>query len=112
MTQQDALDILKAGYNVFLTGSAGSGKTYILNRFISHLALHRVSVGVTASTGVAATHLNGMTLNAWTGIGVKENITDAQIEALMKRRYLRKRINKIKVLIIDEVSMLSVQTFE
>jgi ATP-dependent exoDNAse (exonuclease V) alpha subunit len=112
MTQQDALDILQAGYNVFLTGSAGSGKTYILNRFIAYLKLHQIPVGITASTGVAATHLNGMTLNAWTGIGVKEAITDSQIDALMKRRYLHHRIRNIKVLIIDEVSMLSQQTFE
>jgi ATP-dependent DNA helicase PIF1 len=112
MTQQDALDILKAGYTVFLTGSAGSGKTYILNRFISYLKMQHIPVGITASSGVAATHLNGMTLNAWTGIGIKENITEAQIEMLLRRRYLHKRIRRIKVLIIDEISMLSSQTFE
>lgn len=112
MTQQDALDILRAGYSVYLTGSAGSGKTYTLNRFISYLKLHNISAGITASTGVAATHLNGMTLNAWTGIGIKDAITDSQIDVLLKRRYLHKRMSKIKVLIIDEISMLSLQTFE
>ena len=56
MTQNDALDILKAGYNVFLPGSAGSGKTYILNRFITSLKWRNIPVGITASTGVAATH--------------------------------------------------------
>ena len=56
MTQKDALDILKLGHNVFLTGAAGSGKTYLLNQYIDYLRLHKIPVGITASTGIAATH--------------------------------------------------------
>src|SRR5581483_7393035 len=112
MTQEQSLDILKSGYNVFLTGSAGSGKTYVLNKFITYLALRNIPIGITASTGVAATHINGMTLNAWTGIGLKQEISDIQINGLLRRKYLHKRINKVKVLIIDEISMLSQEMFE
>ncbi|MBU1179349.1 AAA family ATPase, partial [Patescibacteria group bacterium] len=54
MTQKDALDILKMGYNVYLTGAAGSGKTYLLNRYIQFLKDRGVGVGITASTGIAA----------------------------------------------------------
>lgn len=112
MTQEEALDVLKTGNNVFLTGSAGSGKTYVLNRYITYLKLQNKPVGVTASTGVAATHLNGMTINAWAGIGIKHSLTISEINDLLQRKYLRERIRKTKVLIIDEVSMLSSQTFE
>ena len=65
MLQQEALDILKMGKNVFLTGPAGSGKTHVLNSYIEYLKSHAVDVAVTASTGIAATHLGGMTIHSW-----------------------------------------------
>ncbi len=111
MTQQEALDVLKTGNNVFLTGSAGSGKTYVINRYIDYLKVQNKKVGITASTGVAATHINGITLHAWAGIGARTEINDIVINDLLQRKYLRDRFSKTDVLIIDEVSMLSAQTF-
>ena len=69
MKQETALNILKAGENVFLTGSAGAGKTYTLNQYIMYLKARKVPVAITASTGIAATHMNGMTIHTWAGIG-------------------------------------------
>jgi ATP-dependent DNA helicase PIF1 len=69
MTQKEALDILKLGHNVFLTGPAGSGKTYLLNQYIAYLKSHRIPVGITASTGIAATHMGGTTIHSWSGMG-------------------------------------------
>lgn len=112
MKQSEALDILKSGSNVFLTGSAGSGKTHVLNRFIEYLKLQKKVVGITASTGVAATHINGITINAWAGIGIKADLSDIAIQELQQRKYLRDRFQKTQVLIIDEVSMLSSKTLE
>lgn len=112
MTQAQALTILKMGKNVFLTGPAGSGKTYVLNQYIELLKDHGVDVAVTASTGIAATHLKGMTIHAWSGIGVKETLTDYDMDQLEQRAYLWKRFEKTKVLIIDEISMLSARTLD
>lgn len=106
MTQKQALDLLKLGHNVYLTGPAGSGKTHLLNEYIAYLKQHKVSVGITASTGIAATHMGGSTIHSWSGMGIKESITTPEIHDLMKRAYLRKRFLLAKVLIIDEVSML------
>jgi len=106
MTQKEALDILKMGHNVFLTGAAGSGKTYVLNEYIKYLKDHEVEVGVTASTGIAASHMGGMTIHSWTGMGIKDNLSIYDLEDLEEKPYLRKRLEKAKVLIIDEVSML------
>lgn len=106
MTQQEALDILKMGHNVYLTGSAGSGKTYVLNQYINYLKDKNVEVGITASTGIAATHMNGTTIHSWTGLGVRDQLTDYDLEALQEKSYLWKRFQHTKVLIIDEVSML------
>lgn len=106
MTQAEALNILKMGKNVFLTGAAGSGKTYVLNEYVNFLRSHAVEVAVTASTGIAATHLGGQTIHSWSGLGIRDKLTDYDIEDLMDRQYLYKRFEKTKVLIIDEVSML------
>ncbi len=106
MTQSKALDVLKLGHNIFLTGSAGSGKTFVLNQYIDYLRSHEVDVGVTASTGIAATHMNGVTIHSWSGLGIRDSLSDVDIDSLEEKQYLWKRFNNAKVLIIDEVSML------
>ena len=88
MKQKDALKILKAGKNVYLTGAAGSGKTYALNEYISYLKNRGVSVAVTASTGIAATHIGGVTIHSWSGAGIKDNLDDEDIERLVQKEYL------------------------
>ncbi len=106
MLQSEALDILKMGKNVFLTGPAGSGKTHVVNAYVQYLKSHAVDVAVTASTGIAATHIGGMTIHSWSGLGIRSTLTDYEIDDLMQKQYLYKRFEKTKVLIIDEISML------
>ena len=106
MQQEKALAILKSGKNVFLTGSAGTGKTYVLNEYINYLRARKVPVAVTASTGIAATHMNGMTIHSWAGIGVKEHLTQGNLVTMKTKKYLKKNLEKAKILIIDEISML------
>lgn len=106
MTQETALNMLKLGQNVYLTGAAGSGKTYVLNEYIAYLRKHNVEVGITASTGIAATHMGGVTIHSFTGFGIKGHLTEQDISSLLDKQYLYKRFEKLKVLIIDEVSMM------
>ncbi|MFP3455490.1 AAA family ATPase [Psychrobacter sp. SIMBA_152] len=106
MRQSSALDILKTGQNVFLTGSAGSGKTYTLNQYIDYLRARRVPVAVTASTGIAATHMNGTTIHSWSGIGIKDELTDRDLSTLTRKQFLADRLKDTAVLVIDEISML------
>jgi len=106
MTQSEALDILKLGYNVFLTGPAGSGKTHLLNKYINYLKDNYVDVGITASTGIAATHMGGTTIHSWTGMGIKDALNKGELEELQTRKYLKDRFLRTQVLVIDEVSML------
>lgn len=106
MKQETALTLLKAGENVFLTGSAGAGKTYTLNQYIRYLNRHKIPVAITASTGIAATHLNGMTIHTWAGIGIKDELTDQDLKRMKERKYLRDHLENVHVLIIDEISML------
>lgn len=106
MTQQEALEILKMGYNAFITGAAGSGKTHLLNEYINYLKDNGVEVGITASTGIAATHIGGTTIHAWSGLGVRDKLSPYDLEDLESKSYLWKRLSRAEVLIIDEVSML------
>ncbi len=109
MLQSTALKVLKSGQNVFLTGSAGTGKTYVINQYIEYLRERGVNVAITASTGIAATHINGQTIHSWSGMGIREIMEEKDLERIAKKKPLREKIEKTQVLIIDEVSMLSAQ---
>ena len=100
------MDILKTGQSVFLTGAAGSGKTHVLREYIKYLQENDINVGITASTGIAATHMGGMTIHAWSGIGIASALSDGEVDVVATKQYLRGRLGKTAVLIIDEISML------
>lgn len=104
MKQSLALEIMLAGESALLTGPAGSGKTFVLNQFVSLAKGIGKHVSVTATTGLAATHLGGTTIHAWSGIGVLDYVPDNFVEHLSKGR--REIIEKTDVLVIDEISML------
>jgi len=106
MKQTEALEILKMGHNAFITGAAGSGKTHLLNEYIRYLREHGAVIGITASTGIAATHMGGQTIHAWSGLGIRDVLTPYDLEAMEEKSYLWKRFEEARVLIIDEVSML------
>lgn len=112
MTQGEALAILKTGANVFLTGEPGSGKTHTINAYIAWLRKAGVEPAVTAATGIAATHIGGVTIHSWSGIGVKERLSPADLDAIAGRESVARRIAHARVLVIDEISMLSAATFE
>ncbi len=112
MQQKTALDILKSGRNVYLTGAAGAGKTHVLNEYITYLRKHDIGVGITASTGIAATHLGGMTIHSWSGIGIRDYLSEYDLDAMSQKQPLVRRFEKTQVLIIDEVSMLHPNTLD
>ncbi len=112
MKQEEALNILKMGHSVYLTGEAGSGKTYVLERYISWLKERGIKVAVTASTGIAATHLEGSTIHSWSGIGIRDHITPMILDQMEQKRNLWNRFEETDVLIIDEISMLSGKFFD
>lgn len=104
MDQELALAILLSGRSALLTGAAGTGKTHLLNTFIAQARKRGKKVSVTATTGLAATHLGGNTIHSWSGIGVNDHLPNNFFERLSKTR--RDVISKTDVLIIDEISML------
>lgn len=106
MKQTTALRIMNEGHNVFLTGSAGAGKSYTLRQFIKHARDRGLNVAVTASSGVAATILGGSTVHSFASIGIKNGITATDIYNIRKKKPVKDRLEQVDVLIIDEISML------
>lgn len=106
MKQNEALDLMKMGKNIFLTGAPGSGKTYLLNQYIRYLKDYDVKIAVTASTGIAATHLHGVTIHSWSGIGIKDSMNERELENILTARLLKRNYKNTKILVIDEISML------
>lgn len=112
MKQAEALEVLKSGKNVFLTGEPGAGKSYTINLFQDWARQNGIYPDITASTGIAATHIGGQTIHSWSGIGIKDRITEADIRHTMEKQYVVERLLACKVLIIDEVSMLNAATID
>ncbi|MFA6919213.1 MAG: helix-turn-helix domain-containing protein [Patescibacteria group bacterium] len=106
MTQSQALEIMKTGANIFLTGEPGSGKTHIINKYVSYLRSCGIEPAITASTGIAATHIGGMTIHSWSGIGIKSELSRHEVDKIVANKRTGKRLAAAKVLIIDEISML------
>ena len=112
MTQAEALTILKTGATVFLTGEPGAGKTHTVNEYVEYLKAHEIDVAITASTGIAATHIGGMTIHSWSGIGIRSSLDPYTLDAIASNEYVSKRVRRAQVLIIDEISMLPPETLE
>ncbi|KAL6104324.1 pif1 [Pungitius sinensis] len=107
--QATVLTAVLSGRNVFFTGSAGTGKSFLLKRIMG--SLPPKSTFATASTGVAASHIGGTTLHNFAGIGSGSAPLEQCIE-LAQRPGVLQHWTSCRHLIIDEVSMVEAQFFD
>lgn len=112
MTQEDALTLLKTGTNIFLTGEPGSGKSYTVREYVKYLRAHGITPALTASTGIAATHIGGVTIHSWSGLGIRKHVSRRDCRDLGSKSGTAKRIRETSVLIIDEISMLDARMLD
>lgn len=103
--QSQALQSLQSGGNVFITGGAGSGKSFLMRHFIESLDVTKYPV--LASTGAAAVLVGGRTFHSFFGLGILEGGAAATIAKAQKNKRLMSRIRKIKGIVVDEISMIS-----
>ena len=111
MKQSIAFKILTSGKNVFLTGSAGTGKTYVINQYIEYLRERGIEPAIVAPTGIAASHIGGKTIHSFFSVGIREYVDDYYLNWMKRQLFLEKRLKNLKVLIIDEISMVSPELF-
>lgn len=106
-----ALRDIADGHNVFLTGSGGCGKTFLLRRLHDWLKMqpHR-EAAITSTTGITALLIHGRTVASFFGFGVKDGTPNEMWEHVRKKKYLRDRFKKLTILVVDEISMLAAQT--
>jgi ATP-dependent exoDNAse (exonuclease V) alpha subunit len=103
--QDDAFRALCGDENIFLSGAAGSGKSYLVNHFLKAQGPARFPV--LASTGAAAVLVGGRTFHSFFGLGIMEGGVEQTIEKASKNRQVIRRVKEAKGFILDEVSMLS-----
>ncbi|XP_017249740.2 ATP-dependent DNA helicase PIF1-like [Daucus carota subsp. sativus] len=112
--QKQVLDSVSKGQSVFISGSAGTGKTVLLEQIIKQLKkIHgRSRVAVTGSTGVAACAIRGQTLHSFAGVGLGEGDSRILIDTVVGDRCAYRRWNKVRALVIDEISMIDANFFD
>ncbi|WWC65256.1 uncharacterized protein I303_107873 [Kwoniella dejecticola CBS 10117] len=115
--QQMVMQLVVAeGKNIFFTGSAGTGKSVLLRELIANLrkkfSTAPDAVAITASTGIAACNIGGVTLHSYGGVGLALEEPRVLVGKLRKNKKAAARWQRTKVLIIDEVSMVDGGMFD
>jgi ATP-dependent DNA helicase PIF1 len=112
--QQYAFDRFIIGENLFVTGPGGSGKSFLIQKMVDSLKERGIQYQVCALTGCAAVLLGvgAKTLHSWTGMGLAMGQKEDIVKKIVYNKKTTGSIKKTKVLIVDEVSMLSLKLFE
>ena len=98
--------LIKNYQNIFITGHAGTGKSYILNMIKKQVP----KLVITSTTGIAAVNIKGQTIHSWAGVGVCNNTIQKTVEKILSNYSLKKQIQDCKLLAIDEISMLDIKS--
>ena len=110
--QQKVIELYLQGKNLFISGGAGTGKSFLLNYLKLNFSHHNLEI--TSSTGISAVNIGGTTIHSWAGIGLANQPIEQILNNLLstKMTKIRKRIIKTKTLAIDEISMISPEVLE
>jgi ATP-dependent exoDNAse (exonuclease V) alpha subunit len=109
--QLEALENVKNNRNIFLTGSAGTGKSFTIKEIVKYLDNNNINYGLTALTGCAAVLINGQTIHSFLGLGISRDLNSI-IKNLEKFKKQLNIIKNLQTLIIDEISMMDNELFE
>ena len=103
--QREAFNLFKGGTSFLLSGSAGVGKSYLLQKMKEWANINGRTIQLTAMTGAASLLIGGKTLHSWAGIGLGDANPEILVQKIKKNFPLKMRWKRIETLIIDEMSM-------
>lgn len=111
--QQISFDKYVQGHNIFITGPGGSGKSALIKIIHKHAYNQFKDIQVTALTGCASVLLNckAKTLHSWAGIGLGNGSIEQLVTKIKKNKFAKASWKKTDILVVDEVSMLSLKLF-
>jgi len=116
LKQKEELRHMKSGKNIFITRTAGTGKTFILKYFIDYYKENKETddskIYITSTTGLSSLLIDGMTIHRYAGIGIGDKDINTYYKKIMKMKSLKKRWLSTSVLIIDEISMMNPELFD
>jgi len=112
--QTDALKRIQEGHNIFLTGPAGSGKSYLICEIVEWAASIGKPIALTAMTGCAALLLGSgaKTLHSWAGVGLARESAEVLVANILKNPKRKQKWKRTDILIVDEISMMTPELFE
>lgn len=110
--QKDFAKAFFSGRNIMLNGSAGTGKSFVINSLFKFLEKKGRAASKTATTGVASFNIEGQTIYSYAGLGLGDEDAQTIIKNIKKNGKARDRIFRVKSLLIDEVSMLKAGLFD
>ena len=102
------IKLINQGKNIFVTGNAGTGKSFILNKLKKK---YKKRLELTSTTGLAAVNIKGVTIHSWAGVGICKKSLEKCVKDILGKKSLVNKIRKCKLLAIDEISMLKGDTF-
>lgn len=105
---EHVIALIEDGYNIFITGGAGVGKSYTLNKIKEK---YKEKLHITSTTGISAINVNGQTIHSWAGIGLADKPIDEVVKKIRRKATLYKTLLCCEMLAIDEISMLDSSTF-
>lgn len=108
-SQVFAFQKLQRGGNLFITGAPGTGKSFLLRRFLDQQA---VRIPVLASTGAAAILVGGRTFHSFFGLGILQGGPELTFQKAIQNKRLKSRLRKAETIIIDEISMISAEALD
>jgi ATP-dependent DNA helicase PIF1 len=114
LEQKYAFYKYRAGSNLFITGPGGTGKSHLIKTIRQDLEQRSTKYAVCALTGCAAVLLNcfAKTIHSWSGIGLCQGEVHEIVDKAAKNRKANTNWKSTRVLIVDEVSMMSQKMFE
>ena len=111
-SQVRAFDLVRKGHNIFITGSAGTGKSFLINAIKEWAVKNEKKIAITALTGAAAALIEGKTIHSWASVGLGKDTAEEYARSIGQKWPAKMKWFKTNILVIDEISMMDARFFD